>query len=261
MLINIFIFQIIICFSVITSCLANEKSFAAWSAPDGPEVNIFYSVLYNDHWSKPLQLTIEGSNVTPAISVDSNGTIWIIWVDFVDENSFLKYAIIRDDEIVQDRVLSSALEKSFSPCIIIDRLNIPWIVWAGLNGTDEDIFYSRWLGASWSLPKQVNSDNTIPDITPTIGLGSDGRPWISWLSANGDTYDTITVYWSNSSWDRAKEGNTGNILQQIKNHRKSSPQFPTVARNRLMGSIFAGDSEEIQSVSDRHIHLMTPKAE
>ena len=250
--------QLFICLSVISSCFAGEGSYAVWSAAEGSEVNIFYSVLHDNQWSNPAQLTMGGTNVTPAITVDNDGIIWIVWVDFIDENRLLKYAKIQGNDIVQGRVSDALMELSYSPSIIVDRAHIPWIAWSSNTGTDEDIFFSRWNGASWDAPKQVNPDNKLPDITPTIGLGIDGRPWISWQRFNGDRYETSVAYWLDNHWDFTKSTNVkSNIQQKIMGRKAKLPQLPVQAKNRLMGSFFIPGSEEVQSISDRPLPLTT----
>lgn len=250
------LFQVIVCFYAIPYCVAGDSAYVAWSVPEGSDINIFYSVLSDARWSSPVQITQGGTNVTPAITVDGDGIVWIVWVDFVDESRFLKYARIRGNDIVQGRVSELPAERSYSPSIIVDRSNKPWIAWASYSGMDEDIFFSTWDGESWEAPKQVNPDNNVPDVTPTIGLGLNGRSWISWLSFNGEGYDTYTVNWSNMRWSSVKKiKEENNIKQKIRNLKARIPQFPAQAKKRLMGAVFISNKEEIQSISDQQITL------
>lgn len=253
---TLLICQILFYFALASSCFAGAEAFATWSAPDGSEINVFYSTFHETHWAPPTRITDKGTNVTPAITAGGDGIIWILWVEFTKENRILKYARIHGNDIAYGRVSGAPLERSYAPSIIVDRANNPWVVWAGFIGTDEDIFFSRWKGTSWEAPQQVNMDNNQPDITPTIGLGLNGQPWVSWLSFNGSEYDTHVTHWSKTCWGTAERvRGKSYIHQKIGSVKSRIPQMPTQAANRLMGSVFMPNSSEVQSVSDRILTL------
>lgn len=194
--------------------------------------------------------------MTPAITVDQSDTIWIVWVEFTEETRLLRYSKIEGGNEIQGRVLNSGSERSYSPSIIVDNTNTPWVAWAGDDGTDEDIYFSRWDGSEWDAPQQINQDDDYPDITPTIGLAPNGQPWISWLGFDGDRYDTYTVYWRQNHWSPEKKTEDSKLLRNMARDQSTRiPDLPARARNRLMGAVFLRKGGEIQSLSERVIPL------
>jgi len=79
-----------------------------------------------------------------------------------------------------------------------------WLAWVGFDGTDDEIFASRWDGQAWLPPQQVSADDTEPslyDRQPQLAVGQDGRPWVVWTSHQHGVDDEISYsYWTGENW-------------------------------------------------------------
>ena len=42
------------------------------------------------------------------------------------------------------------------------------LMWAGFDGEDDEILWSRRRTRSWSAPRRLHGDNPVPDIKPTV---------------------------------------------------------------------------------------------
>ncbi|MCP4202956.1 MAG: hypothetical protein GY769_13620 [bacterium] len=75
-----------------------------------------------------------------------------------------------------------------------------WLVlWAGYDGTDDDIFWSRRVNRTWSQPRRLHPDNQVPDILPTVAAHGNSAH-AAWSFFDGNDYRTRTARWSGTGW-------------------------------------------------------------
>lgn len=76
-----------------------------------------------------------------------------------------------------------------------------WLVlWAGFDGTDDDIFWSRRENGAWSKPKRLHADNEVPDILPTVTASAAGAR-AAWSFFDGNDYRVRTARWNGRGWE------------------------------------------------------------
>jgi hypothetical protein len=111
-----------------------------------------------------------------------------------------------------DNVHSSSLvHTSTQFAVALDSLNRPHVVWSE-TGSNNDIYYSRWDGNTWTGFASVNPDNnnatfesdnvssdTEVSVGASIALFGD-RPYIAWSSSNGSDTDIFFKYWNGATW-------------------------------------------------------------
>ena len=66
-------------------------------------------------------------------------------------------------------------------------------VWAGYDGTDDEIWASVLSGQAWSDPVRVAEDNRVPDITPAVTAAPGGAAWVAWSRYDGSEYRVATA--------------------------------------------------------------------
>ena len=73
-----------------------------------------------------------------------------------------------------------------NPDVLVDRTGSLWLVWSGYDGRDYEIYIARSEGKNWTEPVSL-TDNQDNDLFPSLGIGPDGRPVVSWerVSAGG----------------------------------------------------------------------------
>ncbi len=91
----------------------------------------------------------------------------------------------------------------YSPEVAIDPQGRAWVIWMGFDGTDYEVYWSRWEeGAGWSARVRVNPDNTLYDAWPRLSMAPDGTPWVAWLRhrATGYYWDLLSCRWNGKGW-------------------------------------------------------------
>ncbi len=73
------------------------------------------------------------------------------------------------------------------------------LLWAGFDGTDDDIFWSRRRDGIWSKPKRLHADNQVPDILPAVTATGDSAV-AAWSFFDGNDYRIRTAHWTGSGW-------------------------------------------------------------
>ncbi|MGW8193945.1 MAG: hypothetical protein ACWGOX_06730 [Desulforhopalus sp.] len=259
---NIFVFIAVMLVPAPFSCSGQVEGCATWSKQEGDSANIYLAELQNGVWDNARKITgNEGINITPTVSMAENDDIWLVWVKVAGDSRTLQYFTRQQKGEMTGKVASVEGRPGFSPSIVVDHQNTPWLSWAIDDGSDEDIYYSCWNGSGWQAPQRVHPDNTVPDITPTIGLGPNGQPWISWESFDGNEYVTRTVFWHHDAWQPFAEGSSRRTFQLLaESQRKNLPDLPHAAGDRLMGSLFMRGGGEIQSMSERIFRFKTRRS-
>ena len=230
---------------------------AVWVTPQGEgSTFLYYAQKEKSKWKAPVHLTLElGFYITPAIAVDRQGTIWIVWVEQKGEENILGYAIVRKDKTTTGRVLAPKTkeEHSYAPVILIDQQDKAWLAWSGVQeGQLADIYVTSWQGTSWGEPVVINQPNKTPDITPLLGLRDGKQLWVSWLGmSQEDIYVRFTAELQNNKWQQVKETQSVEELKDVIFQKAHIEPFPEQAGTWLTGALFGGLDCEIQSINER----------
>ena len=73
------------------------------------------------------------------------------------------------------------------------------VVWAAVDGEDEEIVWSRRSQAEWTKPERVTADNAVPDITPRL-LSIDRGAILFWSWYDGNDYRMRTSRFLDGNW-------------------------------------------------------------
>lgn len=238
-----------------------ESIYSVWSVADADRTtNIWYSWRSGKKWVKPIRLEIEqGVHVTPVIASDPEGTIWFVWIEQTTEASMLRFARVHNGFITEKgRVLAGVGEQSYAPAIVLDGQGQPWIAWSGVVGNNADIFASRWVDNAWVSASQVNLPNNTPDITPIMGIRDKGV-WVSWFGfEKTHRYVQFVAMSADAGWTVDKKVLPSiDVKAFIKARTATEFILPEQAAKRLMGAVFSGSANEIQSVTERFMKFQT----
>lgn len=156
-----------------------------WAGYDGHDTEIYYSYWDGKKWAGIQQITDNLSNdLSPTLALDKDKNPWIVWSgeDGVSSSIYCRYWDgQRWSSIVQ--VSEVNIYEDTLPMIAFDNKNIPWVVWCGNDGVDDDIYVSSYSYSKkgWINHGMVNSDDNTPDITPVLCF---------------DIYNNAVVVWS-----------------------------------------------------------------
>ena len=85
------------------------------------------------------------------------------------------------------------------PAIAIDVSGIAHLVFVNEFGGNYEIYYCRWNGTSWSLPRNVSNTSGI-SAAPSLAIAPDGMPHVVWAD-NTPGYNVIYhAYWDGMYW-------------------------------------------------------------
>lgn len=252
-------------FEAVASQPPADSVYAVWSTSAANQTaDIWYARRSGENWNKPIRLEIEqGLHVTPVIAADPEGTIWFVWIEQTADASLLRFARVRNGKIIETgRVLASDQEQSYAPAIVLDSHDHPWIAWSGIVGQYADIFSSRWTNNAWTSASQVNLPNKTPDITPIMGR-ENKVVWVSWFGFDTThRYVQFVAKWSDIAWAIDKKVlPSKDVRSYIRARTATEIILPQKAAQRMMGAVFSGSGNEIQSITERFTRFQTQEEE
>ena len=91
--------------------------------------------------------------------------------------------------------------------------NGDWLLlWAGFDGEDDEILWSRRSNRTWSPPRRLHDDNQVPDITPTVSAISRGA-LVAWSAFHEGHYRLRIARLSGDVWSlEPPSGGKGSLL-------------------------------------------------
>jgi hypothetical protein len=163
-------------------------------------------------WSNPnVKINTDVGTTTqnsPAIAVDSNGVVYLVWQDYRDtiiSHSDIFFAKSSDGGATWTdpnvRVNSDATTtQQRDPTIAVDSQGNIYVAWEDQINGDDDIYVSKSEdgGATWSDPSiKINSDGTTEiQRNPHITVDSQDNVYITWEDRRNGDYD---IYYARST--------------------------------------------------------------
>lgn len=196
--------SIFLLISPLTTAIADIRldkigtQYIVFSESDGFDNEIYICKKDSGDWLAKEKLTDnDAEDFSPSICLDKDGNPWVVWAgnDGISTSIYSRHWDGKKwSEITQ--VDSVDLFSDTFPCIVIDSKNIPYVVWSGGDGKDDDIYISSWYGSRWSSEVMVNLDDDSPDLMPIVTEWPNGNGLIiSWMGYNGRNYELYyTLY-------------------------------------------------------------------
>jgi hypothetical protein len=163
---------------------------------------IFFSSLINQSWTEPFQITYDNSdNLSPSIERTSQGVRYVVWAALDHTGHTIRYAFSEGNGWSEPRVIPELPWTATTPFISAGPDGEIWVVFTGNNGDDDDIYYTRLAGATWTKPERVHAQNETPDINPYFEIDEIGRLLVTWEGYRGDRYRMLRSVWNGEGWD------------------------------------------------------------
>lgn len=213
-----------------------------WSHTSVNRYSLKMSSKHNNQWSAP-EMIEESDNpiIVPTLSAKQGGDIFAAWTELNGDKGRIRYKIKRNGAWESSQELMTATSSDMAPAIIIDSFGVPWIVWSGTDETDDDIYFSRWIGNQWQPPERVNDNDEWPDILPSISVDSRNRITATWQGYNGERYVKYSCYWTGKNWSQE------NVVGEIPLETGSSDQeLPDFIPEGSQGSLRSRESKPIR---------------
>lgn len=243
---------------------ATGQARAVWSGVgEQGHLDLFEATLAPEGkaWSTPERLvTNTAENITPAITEGADGTVLLVWIARDASGQALLHYLVRfaNGKKLQGQV-DTGFTHNYSPTVLIDHRNTLWVAWASDDGTDEDIYVSRFVGRAWTPALRVNTDDDKPDIKPLLIQQPPGEVQVVWSGFDVAGYRPHQVTWQGTGF--GAERIAKNDPSQAENNKQACsilPPLPAAAAKRLMAAVFNQKNKGLQSVPE-WIAPCTPK--
>jgi lysophospholipase L1-like esterase len=160
----------------------------------------------------------EAFHHSPDFCFDKMNNLWITWVGYSLSGTSV---LAKNMTAKRTWILNSAaIKEAHDPKIVVDAVNNIWVFWVGASTSRDEIFYSVFNGAEWSLPQELNKNNTVPHVFPDVDLGPDGFPIVVWSEYDGNDYEIYFTSWDGESWSEEERitDNTESDSQPVVSH-------------------------------------------
>lgn len=178
-----------------------DPLYVVWAEGNGEDSEIYICKRELGKWLGKEQLTDnDTADFSPYIALDKDGNPWIVWIedDGVNTAVYSRYWNGKAWSNIY-QVDSVDLFSDTFPSITIDNKNVPYVVWSGSDGKDDDVYISSWNGLRWEPEEMINIDDNSPDFMPVVTEqpGKD-ELIISWMGYNGKRYELYYTLYSKS---------------------------------------------------------------
>lgn len=179
----------------------SSSSVWVWADKTDNQHAIFLSRSQDDSWNDVEKISDnEAVNVVPAVTKITDKDLLVVWSAFKNGQSQLLFKFQDEGKWGEETVYYTGLASNTAPSVAVDKEGKAWLVWAGFNGLNDEIYYATWDGSGFDTPTPI-TNNSVPDILPVIGLDSDtGMPWIQWQQYTPSGYAAYQSFWDDEEW-------------------------------------------------------------
>lgn len=125
----------------------------------------------------------------PAMAVAIN-LVHVVW----EEGSRVYHRFSRGGSWSSSRSVATGEQ----PAIAVDRAGVAHTVFVNEFGENYEVYYCRWNGATWSLPRNVSNTSGVSSA-PSIAIEPDGMLHVVWAD-NTPGYSIIYHAWWNGTY-------------------------------------------------------------
>lgn len=239
---------------------AAPVTLIVWSEPDGSDFDVWFSQVIDEKWTAPerIEKTPDFLDALPCAAQISTGHV-VVWTRFVKPGvNELVYAV-RDSQGWQPtQSFKTGMTLNMASTLARDGDGTLWLGWAGFDGSDDDIYVSRWEGDSWSARRRINRNDFQPDVLPQLALGDDGNARITWRSLESSGYVEMASQYDGQNWSEERpvpptqangDGSTSNVDGKIREDRISSlPEVPDFVSDPGKSCMTVMDTFPIQTL-------------
>lgn len=168
-------------------------------------------------WQTPVQISDTiGASYGPHLVVDQEGTVQLIWYDWIDLVSHPPYLQYAERTYSGDWTTPAYLpDRPYGgfPAVVSDaegKLHIAWEYYRFIDGFNDAVTYiNRDVDGTWTAVEKVPSQEIRPSASqPDIGVSPDGRVHVvykDWLGPGHQKTIHHTVKLPNGSWEQTQQ--------------------------------------------------------
>jgi lysophospholipase L1-like esterase len=197
--------------------------WAVWAASQGDDTDLFYSRWADGGWlpARPVLSRSGTWEANPSLAFAGDGTPWLAWSSAQsDGSSWLSMSRWTGRRWSEPEVIPTR-PSTFprQPSLAAAPDGGLWLAWVGHDGTDDEIYASRWDTQGWTTPQRVGYDDDSPeayDTHPRLAIGPQGEVWLVWVSSQGLFHDAIVASrWEGESWSPEQRASARDGLANV----------------------------------------------
>jgi lysophospholipase L1-like esterase len=215
------------------------KLWASWEREEQDNNVIVFSGMKERDIFSPVSISQEeGYNFAADFCFDYSNNPWFSWILYSEGQYKLLVKEFRTQLIwcINAPFFSGA----HRPRITIDVSGKIWVFWSGNVHGREAILSSTFDGGQWTAPNPINRESGAPHILPDVGLDSNGFPWITWCSFDGDDYEIYYSFWNGFQWsgqEKVTENSDSDIHPRVSFTPGGIPIFVWGKSNGIQSSL------------------------
>lgn len=206
-----------------------------WAENDGLRYEVYASSFNNKRWSEAVKVTDDNAdNLHPCVDTgsDGDGRKWLVWTAIDQDGPTIKHAVFDKGQWSEPETIPSQLSSNIAPAVMVDTSNIPWVVWAGNDGDDDDIYFTRFIREKWEDVRQINESNDVPDVSPLIELSETKQPQVTWEGYHNGKYRLVRSTWDGKRWGQQVELEEEHLQDEEEQPEKDIPLLPDFVQDR-----------------------------
>ncbi len=161
----------------------DDSPWAAWGNYSAER----YSICVQDVFTRRrwrLNLPQNASLTGPKIVFDGSGFIRVFWNETWRGNwQIVSRTFDGKMWSPPTTVFPPTRVPTVNPDVVADGTGSLWLAWSVYDGRDYEIYVARSKGKDWVGPVRL-TDNEDNDLFPSLGIGTDRRPAVSWERAS-----------------------------------------------------------------------------
>ena len=229
------------------------NTYIVWQDERNGDSDIYFtkSEDYGDTWTDPNVKISNGSGSQgdPAIALDLEGVIYVVWEDTRYGNLDIFFTKSEDNGstwMAENKMVNGGEGSTqYNPTIAVDSSGTIYVAWEDLVNYDVVCAKSTDGGETWTLGLRVNDVITNFQGNPSIAAGSAGNVYLAWQDNRNIDYD---IYFAKSD-DGGGNWSSPNI--KINDAGTGHQQCPAIAVSPT-GTIYATWHDDRNGDKDIH---------
>jgi len=178
------------------------------------------------------------SHSSPVARQDRNGEIGIVWEQSDPGKDELYYGLLQGGKLTAPRKVTEAAPSIFSPDLVFDAQNVPWLAWIQSYGPRYFVFVKNlYSGQTWL----VNKDFTASAGTPRLIAGRGQKIWLFWVGQDRGRDEIFVSVSEGIAWSKPHKLNSDNRFP----HLSPSPALDGTGLPWVAWSAYDGRDYEI----------------
>ena len=169
----------------------------------------------------------EGYSITPSLAIEPDGSPMVAWMDTEPgpDIYFRRWNGSAWVELGSGSASGGGISKTgnaVDPSLAIAPSGMPIVAWEDNSSGNSEIYVRRWNGSAWvemgtgSASGGGISKNTGSSNAPSLAIGTDGAPVVTWTDNTTVNREIYVRRWNGSAWVEMGAGSaTGGGISNV----------------------------------------------